>query len=82
MFISIEALRAHENRRVTPRRSFATETRMSPDNALRVRALRMLLMMDATVLVLLGAFCLARGVVTWPQASFGMFVAAFIASGY
>lgn len=124
---------------------------MSPDNAPRMRALRMLLMMDATVLVLLGAFfillprqilvafqfadlprgvnyllglwgccfaslglgygiaatdprrhvawvqigiargllevafgalCLARGVVTWEQGSFGMIVAAFIAGAY
>jgi hypothetical protein len=124
---------------------------MSPDNSPRIRALRMLLMMDATVLVLLGALfifaprqieaafhfrdlpagvdylvglwgcclatlgigygiaafdprrhvawvqvgiargslevvfgaiCIARGVVTWPQASFGIIVAAFIAGAY
>ena len=124
---------------------------MPPDNTPRMRALRMLLMMDATILVLLGAFfillprqilaafhfadlprgvdyllglwgccfatlglgygiaatdprrhvawvqigiargllevafgalCLVRGVVDWPQAAFGMIVAAFIAGAY
>ena len=129
----------------------ATVPGMSPDNSPRIRALRMLMMMDAVVLtglgalfiavprhieaafhfqnlphgvdymiglwgcvfatvglgyilaavdprrnviwvqmgiarglleVIFGAVCVLRGVVTWEQASFGIFTASFIAAAY
>ena len=39
-------------------------------------------MARATLEMLFGWICVARGVVTWPQASFGIVIAAIVAIGY